>query len=227
MYSTAKLIELTRRNLLDYLEVNDDNKQGQFWHDFEILTALNTAQDVVVSFLVTNKLWHHLRFLYTSTPFGLGGLLSLLPEPYLHYVSAQVSDSNDPLVTGTLEAAKIYIGGEAEVMSILAHRNLCILNDSYSFNYNRQFSTGIMNYIRRPNRIALLPTPSVNAEFDEWIYKDAIANYAAILLGIKSIQTLRESGKQIQFYKALGTMPPFAVLFLNNVEVIIQQRGSR
>jgi len=222
MYSTAKLIELTRRNLLDWIEANEDNKQGEFWHDFEILTALNTAQDVVVNFLIEQKLWHHLRFLQTSTTLGPGGLLSSLPEPYLHYLSAAVADQD-----GQLEPAKIYIGGESLVMSVLAHRNLEILNNTYVFNFNRQPGEGIMYYLRRPNRIVLAPTPSINADFDEWIYKDAICNYAAILLGIKSIQTIREAGKQIQYYKAMGTMPPFAVLFLNNVEVIIQPRGER
>ena len=223
MITTADLVQFVRRNLSDY-HTNDDSVVGEFWHEREILLALNVAQDVVVNFFLTNKQYNILRHLHADTgTIAAGGTLSGLTPSYMHYDAAKVEDDGeDP----ELRMARIYIGGETEIYNIVKHRNLCIINDSYYFNHDRNLADGIMYYFKRPERIRLTPTASLNADFDDYVYRDIICKYAAVLLGIKSIPTLREAYWQKGFYKNLGLQPPFAVLFLNNVEVKIRP-GNR
>ncbi len=216
MYSTSDLLTFVRKKLLDFRGSSDTNKQGDFWHDLEILNALNVSQQVVANFLITTKQMHHLRYLHTKTALGVGGLLTNLDEPYLHYDSCVVDNGEN------VKLGRIYIGGETQIYQILDHRSMCIENNRYWFNaFRRPNAQGIMYYFRQPKLITLSPA-SLNGEFEDWIYQDAICQHAALILGIKSIQTLRERYSQQEFYKCLGTNPEFAVLFLNNVEVTIK-----
>lgn len=223
MITTADLIEFVRRNLSDY-HINDDSVVGEFWHEREILLALNVAQDVFVNFSLNNKRYDVLRHLHANTgAVAAGDLISGLTPTYLHYDAAKVTDDSDP---PALRTARVYIGGETEIYNIIKHRSLCVINDDYYFNHDRDLSEGIMYYFKRPERITLTPATSRNADFDDYVYRDIICKYAAVLLGIKSIPTLREAYWQKGFYTNLGLQPPFAVLFLNNVEVKIRP-GNR
>jgi hypothetical protein len=223
MYQTTELIEIVKRNITDFY-ATADNVLGNFWNDVEVLLVLNAVQDQVTNFLLTSKQYTHLRHLHEATPAGLGDLISTISPPYLHYDGAVVGDPNaDPPVTERM--ARIFMGGEAEIFNAIKQRSLCILADTYEFNYDRDPYTGIMFYYRRPNRISLA-TPSVNADFDDWIYKDVICNMAAQILAVKGIPQIREIFKQRGFYEALGVNPPFAQLFLNNVEVTIMGRPN-
>jgi hypothetical protein len=222
MYTTTDLVEIVKRNITDYY--NNASVVGEFWNTAEILLVLNAVQDQVVNFLLTNKQYTHLRHLHAATVAGVGDTISGLTPSYLHYDSAVVGEPlGDPAIPERM--ARIFIGGEAEIFNTIKQRSLCIINDTYEFNYDRQPSEGVMHYFRRPTRISLA-VASINADFDDWIYKDVICNMAAQIVAVKGLPNIREIFKQRGFYEALGVNPPFAQLFLNNVEVTIMGRPN-
>lgn len=88
---TAKngLLSQVRKYLRD-METNTD--KGLFWDDWEIILALNSAQDIIVSKLIDNKQYQSLNrlvsaYLYNPTTHFWRNL----PSDYLHYISGQIS----------------------------------------------------------------------------------------------------------------------------------------
>ena len=186
-------------------DVETPTKQGQFWHDDEILLCLNVAQTCYIHSSLSGKLYNLLdTLLVKSAPFQSIKLSTLVPN-YFHYKSAYVIDS--PTLNLTCQ---IYTGEES-----LAYRNtqqemLIIQGDECTFYEQGVPLTGNrfgeLWYYRYP---AVIVGTAINMQdFTRDVYRGAICRHAAVLLGQKELNNQRnqKDRRQSKLYNMLVPM---------------------
>lgn len=183
-------------------DVETPTRQGQFWHDNEILLCLNVAQSCYVHSALSGKLYNLLDTLLVQTaPFQSINLTTLAPM-YLHYASAYVISS--PTLNLTCQ---IYTGEES-----LAYRNtrqeMLIIQGADCTFYNGGVpltgtNFGQMWYYRYPNII--LGDNNNMQDFTTDVYRGAICRHAAVILGQKELTNQRnlKDRKQSKLYTML------------------------
>jgi hypothetical protein len=163
---------------------------GQFWNDYEVLTALNVAQDFLINRAIQSKNIDYLNMLvvrgtyFFQNTLDQGIPLNPLPADFLHYIDCKVGNPN------TLHIARIYYGGDALPYVHIRHDAMFIFGKFYTILSMNGFNTGgILNYYKRPN-------PIIRGTFQEsflpHIYYQDIVRYASSILGTKEIHTQRD-----------------------------------
>lgn len=181
-------------------DIESPTKQGQFWHDNEILLCLNIAQNCYVHASLSANLHSLLTSLIVqTTPFQATNI-SGLPIPYLHFVSGNILGTPNRLVS-------VYTGEESIPYKNVSHDALIIHGDTLTFYRNGQPISGtvfgVMYYYRYPNPII---DNAVNmADFTRDVYRGAICRHAATLLGTKETVNQRElkDKQQTRLYNSL------------------------
>lgn len=186
-------------------DVETPTKQGQFWHDDEILLCLNVAQTCYIHSSLSGKLYNLLdTLLVKSAPFQSIKLSTLIPN-YFHYKTAYII--NSPTLNLTCQ---IYTGEES-----LAYRNtqqemLIIQGDECTFYEQGVPLTGNrfgeLWYYRYP---ATIVGTAVNMQdFTRDVYRGAICRHAAVLLGQKELNNQRnqKDRRQSKLYNMLVPM---------------------
>jgi hypothetical protein len=198
-------------------DVQSDYVKGEFWHDVEVVLALNAAQDAFVNYCLDNRHYHLLDSLLTNTGYVLG---TTLPTDYLYYSSAKAGST-----AGTQVIARVYDGGEAYQYRWVSHTAALITQDSYTFIYNGVTSSGTLYYYRRPSYIGLASlgdntrTDFGDIDFDDYVYNNFIASHAAVLLAIKEIQNQRDIKTLVKYFKEATTQPKEVAEYPINNEV--------
>lgn len=205
-------------------DVETPTKQGQFWHDDEILLCLNVAQTCYVHSSLSGKLYSLLDTLLVKTqPFQSMNLTTLIPN-YFHYKTAYIIDS--PTLNLTCQ---IYTGEES-----LAYRNtqqemLIIQGNDCTFYERGVPLTGVrfgeMWYYRYPN--AIVGTTANMQDFTRDVYRGAICRHAAVILGQKELNNQRnqKDRKQGKLYNLL--VPADLVHKYGDIDIGLFQKGKK
>lgn len=166
-----------------------NSTQGQFWSDYEILTALNVSQDFLLNKALLSKDYERLSMLvlrdvYFAMPPNPSIPLIPLPDNYLHYIDGR---------TGTPQLnhlARIYIGSDAMSFLEVKHDAIYIIGNTIGMNFMGNWNIGgYLNYYRRPNKII---AGFFEESFLPRVYTDDIVRYASTILGTKEIHTQRD-----------------------------------
>jgi len=206
----TELLTRMRRILRD---VETDTVKGEFWHDAELMFALNAAQSLYVNYCIRKKDEESLSGLlesniYTASP-------SQLPDDYLHYSSAQVGTYPN------LKVSKLYLGGNACPYLNVSHTATFILGDNIYFWNSDYYDAGILYYYKQPSAITVQPVSL--QDFPEFIYKDVILNRAVFLIGMKETQTQREFKKMKEEKIRTATSPKEFLYFVEDFELLESQ----
>lgn len=193
------LIIQVRRILKD---VPTNVSQGEFWDDREIILALNVAQDMFLKFAIENDLHYLLAPLVTVTANMQGMRDYVFDPPYLHYIGAEVGDD------GVEKPARFYLGGDGVYYQNTAVLSCSLINNDLLFTDGRlavpRNGRGKLAYYKRPSYIGATSLgddtrPDFNTQdFEDYVYKDLIANQAAIICGAKETQNQRSFKKHIR-----------------------------
>ncbi len=182
---------LIRRARLILEDNVSDVKKGIFWSDYEIVLALNAAQNMFVAYCVRNKLHNHIQGLYKNTNYLNNN--DPLPNDYMHGVSALIGINEN-----NLEATRLYYGGEAEIYRYNVTQSMCgIIGNIILFYIRGTPAGGILNYYRKPTYLNFI-NPSNVMDFNEEIYFNTIAVLAARILGIKETQNTRDIKRHVK-----------------------------
>ena len=207
----SELIRRVRRILRDTgentLQPNPNmlnSEAGQFWSDYEVLTALNVAQDFLINKAIQTKNRDLLNMLvvrgaYVNQPDGVGITLFPLPVDFLHYIDCKVGLPNQ------LHIGRIYYCSDAIPYLNVRHDALFIIGNTYTMSSMGSFNVGgILNYYKRPTRIT-------SGTFDDCflpkVYETEIVRYAASILGTKEIHTQRDYKNYETVKTSLKTKP--------------------
>lgn len=190
------LISRVRRFLRDLGEntlsnnINTLNsKAGQFWSDFEILTALNVSQDFLVNKAILTDDVERLSMLvvrgdYLAMPLSPAVPFIDLPNNYLHYINGKVG------VQGNLHIARIYFCSDVFPYLHVKHDAIYIAGNKVAMNFMGNWNVGgILNYYKRPTKIV---AGDFDNSFIDRVYYEDIARYASAFLGTKEIHTQRD-----------------------------------
>lgn len=166
-----------------------NSEAGQFWSDFEVLTALNVSQDFLVNRAIQDGNVDLLDMLIVrgvyldQNPFG-GLALTPLPSDYLHYIDAMVGEPD------ALHIARIYYCSDAIPYLHVRHDALFIIGNFYTMSSMGLFTIGgVLNYYKRPSKIVI---GTFTDSFIPRVYETEIVRYAAAILGTKEIHTQRD-----------------------------------
>lgn len=166
-----------------------NSEAGQFWSDFEVLTALNVGQDFLVNRAIQDGNVDLLdmlivRGVYVDQPSQVGMTLIPLPPDYLHYIDAMVGAPD------ALHLARIYYCSDALPFLHVRHDALFIIGNFYTMSSMGLFTVGgVLNYYKRPSKIVI---GTFTDSFIPRVYETEIVRYAAALLGTKEIHTQRD-----------------------------------
>ena len=214
----TQLIARVRRLLKD---VEDDTHKGEFWDDREVLLALNASQDVLINICLKNNYGNILHGLIKNTGnIATGGL----PADYCHVINGMVGAN-----AGSQRMARVYIGGECEVYRC-AKSDAVLINgvNIYFINSGVQ-GRGMLTYYKYPSKIdnaAGLGTDLNDIDFEEWVYNDLITIHAAVLLGMKEVQTQREFKMEKRMGQDISVQPDVWVTYPKNRDItfLMEQR---
>lgn len=214
-------ITYVRRLLRD---VETPTKQGQFWHDNEILLCLNIAQSCYVHSALTTKLYNLLdSLLVLSAPFQSIQLSTLVPQ-YMHYSTAYII--NSPTLNLTCQ---IYTGEESLAYRscrqeiLVLHGNDCTLHNGGAPLTGNNF--GQMWYYRYPG--VILGTNVNMQDFTRDVYEGAICKHAAVLLGQKELNNQR--GQKLRGQDKMYTLlvPADLVHKYGDIDTGLFQKGNK
>lgn len=211
----------------------DSTRQGQFWDVKEIVLALNASQDIFVNYCINNKLNHLISSLLVNTGYLTHTFLLpniALPVDYLHYASGRVGpDINN------LRLARVYIGGTGETYRPTSQDAIIILRNSIQFRVNGTLTGGVLYYYKTPSFIGdsityTGVTDFSNQDFNFYIYRDIIAQQAAVLLAMKEVQTQRDFKKYQRTFAELALQPKelmnYAMEYDKSIQPIMQGAGN-
>jgi hypothetical protein len=193
-------------------------KKGIFWSNDEILNVLNASQYAFIDFCLNGKIYYPLNNIYTYSIF-LDANLSInndydLPADYLHYASAKYNYNHANLSQLPIYyPSKIYLGGEGLPFLSCYQDAAVILNNKIRFKVNDEYCGGMLFYYKHPASISSVDVYS----FDDLVYSNIICIYAAIILGMKQIQTGRE-------YKTYQTLAKQFTDLINNYQNYTEDR---
>ena len=179
--------------------------QGEFWQDWEILQALNIAQDKFVDYCLRDKKWaRYLAGLQSSYDYTVINILPyVLPADYLHYVSAIEKVVIDDIVS--YRTAGIYLGGDGVNYFSTSAENAIILGGNIYFIDNREpLGTGILYYYHYPT---IITKNIFQSSFSDYVYNSYICDYATVCLGMKDTQSTRDVRVFKRYVKQLMTQP--------------------
>jgi hypothetical protein len=185
--------------------------QGRFWQDSEIILALNSAQDIFINYCIQKEKHHFLTELIRNTGLVNSGEPFVFTDPYFHYLSGVVG-------AGDLKTARIYLGGEGFSYNNVLHWAIAIIGNNLYFIENGNLSQGILYYYTYPVAIA---SATVLHNFDDYVYTNLIANYAAIILGMKEIQGQRDFKKYKRYLEEISSQPETFAWYVENNDLSI------
>ena len=205
-------------------DVETPTRQGQFWHDNEILLCLNIAQSCYIHSALSGKLFNLLDTLLVLSPQIQSIPISTLTPAYLHYSSAYIINSPTLNVT-----CQIYSGEES-----LAYRNtrqeMMIIQGNDCTFYNGGVpltgnSFGQMWYYRYPG--VILGTNVNMQDFTRDVYRGAICRHAAVLLGQKELNNQRnqKDRSQTKLYSLL--VPSDLVHKYGDIDIQLFQKDKK
>lgn len=176
--------------------------KGVFWSDRELYLCLNMAQYNFVNYCLFTDTTYYLNALVTSTIHeSISNIpVTTIPDDYMHYISGQVGDDVNKLKT-----AKIYLGGEGILYRYSNYNSaIIIIGNDLMFIDNGIIGKGILHYYRYPTEII---AGNFQDDFDTYVYTDILVNNAAVIAGMKEIQTQREFKKKNRLMLELKTNP--------------------
>lgn len=207
----SELIFKIRKILKDQ---EDSWVKGEFWSDEEILLCLNAAQDNFVNYCLLSDNGYLLNGLVSATLHEAVTSIPVttVPSNYLHYISGQIGE--DPL---SLKTAKVYLGGDGIPFRYSNYNSgVIIINNQLMFIDNGVVGKGVLYYYKRPS---VITKTSFQDSFDKYVYMDIIANNAAVIAGIKEIQTQRDYKKSKRVMQELMSNPVKYANYISNNEI--------
>lgn len=162
---------------------------GRYWQDYEILLALNAAQDYYVDAFLSVKDKEALSFLVVRGTYQPNWNLdlqtpNLLPADYLYYVNGTVGPIDG------LRIARIYCGADCLAYMNVRHDAIFIYNKGVIYSYGGRLNQGgVLNYYKKPSVII---DGTIENSFSDIIYYDNIVRYASVILGTKEISNQRD-----------------------------------
>lgn len=195
--------------------------KGEFWTDREIILALNASQSVICNFLVENRAYSALSRLQMAEIYP-AQTAGILPNNYMHFISAQVSPQFIAATSGTVsqykmsllgssnvfKTAQVYLGGDSVPYLKVSHTAVFIVgNNVYCQDYivNQNTTSFVLYYWEKPSYIgatSLADNTRLDfntVSFPSSVY-DIIIEHASAMLGTKEPQTQRD----LRFFKAVA-----------------------
>lgn len=165
------------RQLLDDPAVTS-KKQGVFWTDSEIVSALNYSQNTIVSFLCKKRESYLLENLVTSIT---GASTVAIPTNYFYHLAGQI------LSNGVYRPAQLYLCGISKTFWYSSHYCVAVLKDYAYFRSQNGYESGKLIYYKKPSVMTIDPFDGAFYEadsFERTLY-DVITNHAAACLAIR------------------------------------------